>query len=134
MMLQEQLAQSPQSQRTPVFPMLDFFLSDLGTRGNEMTQVPSVSIPGNFTQGLVTPRGVTLPVRENVESVEMAWLERNARELGQHQGEWLLIQGPELLVHSRDFAVLRTVIREQQIRSPFVYYVPMDEETNSVTI
>ena len=64
----------------------------------------------------------------------MAWLEENARELGQHQGEWLLIQGPELIAHSRDFAVLRVAIRERQIGSPFVYYVPTDEESNAVTI
>lgn len=71
---------------------------------------------------------------EKIESPEMAWLEENARELGQHPGEWLLIQGRKLLVHSRDFADLREVIQEQQIRSPFVYYVPTDEETNSVAI
>jgi len=64
----------------------------------------------------------------------MAWLEDNAKELGRHQGEWLLIQGPELVAHSRDFADVRAVIQKRQIDSPFVYYVPTDEESNSVTI
>jgi len=71
---------------------------------------------------------------ENAESPEMDWLVQNAQELGQHKGEWLLIQGRQLLVHSRDFAVVRAAVRDRQIQSPFVYYVPTDEESASVTI
>jgi hypothetical protein len=71
---------------------------------------------------------------ESVESSEMDWLEENALELARHSGEWLLIEGRELLVHSRDFADLRAAIRERQVVSPFVYYVPTDEESNAVTI
>jgi hypothetical protein len=128
MMLQEQLAQP---QTAPVFSFRDAHLFDLGLLGNVRIQAPTISISENFGAGFHA-RLVVAPIR--TESAEIAWLEANARELGQHQGEWLLIQGSELLVHSRDFVVLRTVIREQQIRSPFVYYVPTDEETNSVTI
>jgi hypothetical protein len=62
------------------------------------------------------------------------WLEEHAQELGRYPGEWLLINRHRLLVHSRDFAELRAVIRERQIDSPFVYYVPTDEEANSITI
>jgi len=72
--------------------------------------------------------------RGPLESAEMAWLVENARELGQLKGEWLLIYGRQLLVHSPDFAVVRAAIRERQVRSPFVYYVPTDEESNPVTI
>lgn len=64
----------------------------------------------------------------------MVWLEANARELGEHAGEWLLIQGRKLLVHSRDFADLKEVIQKRQMSSPFVYYVPTDDESNAVTI
>ncbi len=64
----------------------------------------------------------------------MAWLEENAEELGHHQGEWLLIEGRRLLKHSRDFSEVRAVIRKRGIDSPFVYYVPTDEESNAVTI
>jgi hypothetical protein len=52
----------------------------------------------------------------------------------QHKGEWLLIEGAQLLVHSRNFAAVRATIRERQILSPFVYYVPTDDESDSVTI
>jgi transcriptional regulator with XRE-family HTH domain len=70
----------------------------------------------------------------SAESAEMDWLVQNAQELGRHKGEWLLIQGRQLLVHSRDFAAVRAAVRERQIRSPFVYYVPTDDESASVTI
>jgi len=71
---------------------------------------------------------------EGAESVEMAWLVRNAEELSQYKGEWLLIQGEQLLVHNHDFAAVRAAVRERQLNSPFVYYVPTDDESNSVTI
>jgi hypothetical protein len=70
----------------------------------------------------------------NELSSEIDWLEENAHELGRYPGEWLLIRGRELLVHSRGFADLRAAVREHQIGTPFVYYVPTDEESSSVTI
>jgi Family of unknown function (DUF5678) len=87
-----------------------------------------------FTES-VRPRHPVAPISvENIESPEMAWLEENARELAQHPGEWLLIQGRKLLAHSREFADVRRVIQKRRISSPFVYYVPTDEESNAVTI
>ena len=69
-----------------------------------------------------------------VESPELSWLEENALELGPHQGECLLIRGRAWLVHSRKFAEVRAMIQQRKNDSPFVYYVPTDEESNSVTI
>jgi hypothetical protein len=85
----------------------------------------------------VEPHTATEPVpavAENAESPEMAWLVRNAQELGQYKGEWLLIHGQLLLVHSRNFATIREEVRQRRIALPFVYYVPTDQESNSVTI
>jgi hypothetical protein len=64
----------------------------------------------------------------------MTWLVSNAQDLAFYKGEWLLIQGTQLLVHDRDFAAVRAAVKEREISSPFVYYVPTDEESNSVTI
>jgi len=68
------------------------------------------------------------------ESANMDWLVRNAEELGQYKGEWLLISEQRLAVHDRNFAAIRDTIARNQIVSPLVYYVPTDEESNSVTI
>jgi hypothetical protein len=68
------------------------------------------------------------------ESGEMEWLITDVQEVERHKGEWLVIQGGELMGHSQDFSRIRTLIAERHIRSPFVYYVPTDEESNWVTI
>lgn len=135
MTLQGQLAQS---QERRVFPYADLIQVepnfDLGLLGNKVAQAPTLLVIESFGRD-IQRRGDVNPANvANVESAEMNWLVENARELGQHKGEWLLIQGRELLVHSRDFAVLRATIRERQVRAPFVYYVPTDEESNPVTI
>jgi len=132
MSIQEQLAQS---QAPSLFPSFLIFgiPEETGVLGNQSVQIPTkLAGAGQLIQGVETPAvivAITAP-----ESAEMRWLVRNAQELGQHKGEWLLIQGTQLLVHSRDFAAVRAAIRERQIPSPFVYYVPTDDESNSVTI
>jgi hypothetical protein len=132
MSIQEQLAQS---QAPSVF--LDFLMFEVpvgtGVLGNQSGQIPDkLAGPGQPIRSAETPAVVTAIAAP--ESAELCWLVRNAQELGQHKGEWLLIWGTQLLVHSRDFAAVRAAIRDRQIPSPFVYYVPTDDESNSVTI
>jgi len=80
-------------------------------------------------------RGVATPATEQQgESAEMGWLIEHVHELEQHKGEWLLIKGSELVAHDREFARIRELVRERQIDSPFIYYVPTDDESNSITI
>jgi hypothetical protein len=131
--LQEQLGQSQQAPST--FPYLLVFAVAVqaGVLGNQSVQTPAKLVgAGQAIRRADTPTAVAAIAAP--ESAEMGWLVRNAQELGQHKGEWLLIQGMQLLVHSRDFAAVRAAIRERQIGSPFVYYVPTDDESNSVTI
>jgi hypothetical protein len=132
MSLQEQLVQS---QAPPALASSFIFEVPIeaGVLGNQSLQTPA-KLPD---AGLTLQPGETPAVFAAIpapESEEMRWLVRNAQELGEHKGEWLLIQGRQLLAHNRDFAVVRAAIREKQIPSPFVYYVPTDEESNSVTI
>ena len=68
------------------------------------------------------------------ESPSMASLVRNARELAQFKGEWLLFKGDELILHTADFGAIRREITQRQIATPFVYYVPTDQESSSITI
>ena len=68
------------------------------------------------------------------ESEEMRWLTENSRHLEIYRGEWLLIQGRELVAHNADFPEIRVAIAERNIRSPFIYYVPTVEEANFISI
>jgi len=132
MSIQEQLAQV---QAPSVFPNFLAFGVPIegGMLGNYSVQAPSKS-----QDALQLSRNgetnAVVPAANAPESPEMGWLVRNARELGRHKGEWLLIQGAQLLVHARDFAVVREAVQARQIRSPFVYYVPTDDESDSITI
>jgi hypothetical protein len=73
-------------------------------------------------------------VARQAESQEMQWLTENSHDLEMYRGEWLLIRGQELIAHSPNFGEIKAVIRERNIVSPFVYYVPTVEEANFVSI
>lgn len=75
-------------------------------------------------------RGSKRGSRVRGESVEFRFLTQNAAELEAYAGEVLLIHGARLVAHSADMAVIRRVIRENQIESPFIYRVPTPEEKN----
>jgi hypothetical protein len=68
------------------------------------------------------------------ESGEMTWLTENSRYLERYRGEWLLIEGQHLVAHGANFGDIRAAIRERNIQSPFVYYVPTVQEGNFVSI
>jgi len=131
MSIQEQLAQSQQSPPFPSFITRGVPL-EAGVLGNQSLQVPTKSAGVLVILRSEAPVAAAPPAP--TESPEMGWLVRNAAELSGHKGEWLLIQGMRLIIHSRDFAAVRQEIRARQIRSPFVYYVPTDDESNSITI
>jgi hypothetical protein len=67
-----------------------------------------------------------------IESPEIGWLVENRTALETYRGEWLLIFGRLLVAHSTDFAEIRQAIANRGIRSPFVYYVPAEEESNFI--
>jgi hypothetical protein len=132
MMVQEQLGR-PQTSSAAPFPDIPR-LFDFGLLGNHAIQAPTTFSPEDFAPRFHVPREVAAIPVEDAEPSELDWLEENAEELGRYPGEWLLIHDQRLLLHSRDFADLRVAIRERQIESPFVYYVPTDEEANAITI
>lgn len=76
----------------------------------------------------------TAPAVTQESSPEMQWLTENSRMLERYGGEWLLIVARELVVHSPDFEAIRTAVAEQNLRSPFVYYVPRRDEADFISI
>lgn len=75
-------------------------------------------------------RGPKRSTRVRGENVEFRFLTQNAAALEAYAGEVLLIHGARLVAHSADMAVIKRVIRENQIESPFIYRVPAPEEKN----
>lgn len=74
-----------------------------------------------------------VPVR-SLESEEMRWLVDNARALEDYRGEWLLILGRHLVAHCPNFEDVRIIIVQRAISSPFVYYVPTQQESNFIAV
>jgi hypothetical protein len=110
---------------------------DIGLLANVSSQVTALSAnypPKDTVTDWYAALSSRAYVHSGTASVEMDWLTANAQELSKYAGEWLLIQGRVLLAHSNNFRRLRAIIEDRAIRSPFVYYVPTDEESNSVTI
>jgi hypothetical protein len=81
-----------------------------------------------WVYSLVKPRTARGP--EAVESSEMRWLVEHSRELEIFRGEWLLIRGERLIAHSPTFAEVERNVRALRLESPFVYYVPLEDEAN----
>lgn len=131
MTLQGQLAQAQE----PIYlPSPDWDVPDLGMLANRLIQTPSIWDTARVDEPISQPGSRVLTHVSGSESGELEWLETNANELERYSGEWLLIERGELLEHSQDFSVIRARIQERRIASPFVYYVPTNDESNFVAI
>ena len=99
-----------------------------GSRANLFLNARLVAAPAEAHSTTVTQ--LEAPQERGRQSIEMRWLVENSRALEAHRGEWLLIVGTELVAHSRDFGEVQAAITARGIRSPFVYYVPTEDESN----
>jgi hypothetical protein len=93
---------------------------------------PSLGILESLLASAYTEAALPEAEAGPAESVEMRWLLENSRALERYRGEWLLLRGNELLAHSGTFADLENLVRDLRIESPFVYYVPTEEESNFI--
>jgi hypothetical protein len=68
------------------------------------------------------------------QSIESQFLAEHCKEMEQYAGEVLLIHGARLVAHSPDFAVIKRAIARNRIKSPFIYRVPEEDESNYLSI
>jgi len=78
------------------------------------------------TRGRAVAQGYVWP--------ELQYVADHMKELEAYSGEWLLIEGRDLLAHSADIKVIKKAVKKNGIRAPFVQYVPTKEEANSIFI
>ena len=67
-------------------------------------------------------------------SEEIATLERRCDEFSEFAGEWLLLKGNQLLVHSRDYWEINAEIQKRCLKDCFVHYVPTSAERDFILI
>ena len=78
-----------------------------------------------------------IPPRENDSppgSKELDTLEQRFEEFSALPGEWLLLQGAQLLAHSPDYSEIDAEIRKRGIKDCFVYYVPTASERDFILV
>src|SRR6266705_1065906 len=75
-----------------------------------------------------TPRTSTTQAPERPETSELRWLREHQQDMGRWRGQWLLIAEDQLLAHSANFREIKDAIARNNLRSPFTYYVPTEDE------
>jgi hypothetical protein len=80
------------------------------------------------------PRRRTARAKDGFSSQEFRYLVEHCAELEQYRGEWLLLEGYGLAAHSPDFASIKAVIAQRGIRSPFIHYVPLEDESVYINV
>lgn len=135
---------SPSPANTPALEM------DLPLERGEVSEVLSVTIFQDSTGGLwirtyspLSPSAVnelrdleesgklTLQVEpmpaEDFRAIEMAWLQAHMEELTKlHPGEWLAVDGPELVAHAGDLPDLLRQAVEAGHPNPFITAIPAE--------
>lgn len=131
--------------RQPLDPQVGLLLNQMTEGWAAFSYVVSQKLADRAMQQSQLAQAAPIPVDEkgagertvegeSLESVEMRWLVENSRALEDYRGEWLLIVGRELVAHSASFQDIRRAIADRVIDSPFVYYVPTEQESNFILV
>ena len=67
-------------------------------------------------------------------SKELDTLEERFEEFSALSGEWLLLQGDQLLTHSRDYRDIDAEIEKRGLKDCFVHYVPNPAERDFILV
>jgi hypothetical protein len=76
--------------------------------------------------GVIDLQEVPFP-GEDFRAIEMSWLEKNHESLaGIYPGEWIAIDGPQLVAHAGSIAELLDTARAAGHPNPFITAIPSD--------
>jgi hypothetical protein len=65
---------------------------------------------------------------EHKRSAELKWLVDNRGILERYQGEWIGLEGYQLIAHSPNVAEVVTLLKQRGIEIPFIVFIPPAEE------
>ncbi len=71
------------------------------------------------------------PAADPLRLSEQAWLRANAQLVSQMAGEWVVLEGDNLVAHGPDYAMVRQQARQSGIRIPFILRIPESRPPNS---
>ncbi len=67
---------------------------------------------------------------QGFRSSEMDWLRHNEDALSKYRGEWIALDGPQLVAHASDLETLLLLAQEAGRPHPFVVHVPVEPLVN----
>lgn len=67
-------------------------------------------------------------------SKELDTLHNRFEEFSSLAGEWLLLEGDQLLAHSRDYREIAAEIKKRNLKDCLVHYVPTPTECDFILI
>jgi len=80
---------------------------------------------------MASERNSPLPAA-NFRAIELAWLQDHAAELTkQHPGEWLAVDGPQLVAHASHLTALLHQATEAGHPNPFITAAPAADAPHS---
>ena len=60
---------------------------------------------------------------------EFEWIETHADEMRRHVGEWIVLEGDDLVAHGKNATRVVASARRKGVKVPFIFYVePVDLE------
>ncbi|MBI3930145.1 MAG: hypothetical protein HY319_31705 [Armatimonadetes bacterium] len=79
--------------------------------------------PGSRPVAVLPPaRRLTAPSPRR--EAELAWLAQHQGQLGRFAGEWIVLDGSQLVAHGPDYLEVLDRARDQGVEVPFVEWIP----------
>lgn len=86
----------------------------------------------NYVAGSITPQAVDPPRSVIGHRVrELEWCSTHRDELRQYAGQWVVLEGEEVIAHGRDPSVVVAEARARGVAAPYVFYVEVLEQNQA---
>ena len=67
-------------------------------------------------------------------AVEMEWMNKHPEELRKCAGEYVIIEGTEIIAHGKEPAELFEIAKRRGVKIPFIFFVPPPRAKNEYWI
>jgi hypothetical protein len=94
-------------------------------RFEKIGQYDSPEIPEN---PLPLDPDTVLVIPTKKRELEMMWLADHKQELQQYEGQWIGLEGYNLIAHDRQLSNVTRILKERGLEVPFTMFVPRSTE------
>ena len=88
---------------------------------------PQAEAAVRFLESMVNEDSGSEPPKKRHRQDESEWMATHQEELNAHRGEWVVIEGSQLIAADPDCLTARNKATEAGIKVPFIYRVPEDD-------